>query len=135
VALWLASPATAAVLAVLVLLLVAAVVPLTLVARQDVLSNFGYVAPFLPIAAVGLVIARHRPRNPIGWLLIATAASALLTEDAELYVWLVYRLGRHLPMGPAALLFRTPRPPSRELPPSSPISVSSSSLCASAWRS
>jgi hypothetical protein len=101
---WLASPATATVLAVLVLLLAAAVVPLALVAHQGVLSNVGQVVPFLPIAAVGVVIARHRPRNPIGWLLIAAAASAVLTDDAELYVWLVYGLGHPLPLGPVALL-------------------------------
>jgi hypothetical protein len=101
---WLASPATATALAILVLLLAAAVVPLALVARQGVLSNVGQVAPFLPIAAVGFVIARHRPRNPIGWLLIATAASAVLTDDAELYVRLVYRPGHHLPLGPVAVL-------------------------------
>ena len=101
---WLASPAAVAGLAVLVLLLAAAVVPLALAAHQGVLSNVGQVVPFLPIAAVGLVIARHRPRNPIGWLLIAAAASVVLTDDAELYVWLVYRLGHHLPLGPVALL-------------------------------
>ena len=101
---WLAAPVAAAGLAVLVTLLAAAVVPLALVAHQGVLSNVGQVVPFLPIAAVGLVIARHRPRNPIGWLLIAAAASAVLTDDAELYVWLVYRLGHHLPLGPVALL-------------------------------
>jgi len=100
----LGSPAAVAGLAVLVLLLAAAVVPLALVARQGVLSNLGQVVPFLPIAAVGMVIAWHRPRNPIGWLLIAAAASAVLTDDAQLYVWLVYRLGRHLPLAPVAVL-------------------------------
>jgi hypothetical protein len=88
----------------LVLLLAVAVVPLTLAAHQDMLSNVGQIVTFLPIAAVGFVVARHRPRNPIGWLLIATAASAFVTADAALYVWLVYRLGHHLPLGPAALL-------------------------------
>jgi hypothetical protein len=102
--LWLASPAAVAGLAVLVLLLAVAVVPLALVAHQGVLSNLGQVVPFLPIAAAGLVIARHRPRNPIGWLLIATAVSAVLTDDGQLYVWLVYRLGHQLPLGPAAML-------------------------------
>ena len=101
---WLASPAAVTGLAVLVLLLAAAIVPLALEAHRGVLFNVAQVVPFLPIAAVGLVIARHRPRNPIGWLLIATAASAVLSDDAELYVWLVYRLGHHLPLGPAALL-------------------------------
>jgi putative effector of murein hydrolase LrgA (UPF0299 family) len=83
---WLASPAAVAGLAVLVLLLAVAVVPLALAAHQGVLFNVGRVVPFLPIAAVGLVIARHRPRNPIGWLLIAAVASAVLTDDADLYV-------------------------------------------------
>jgi hypothetical protein len=50
------------------------------------------------------MVAWHRPRNPIGWLLIVTAAGALLTVDGQLYAWLVYRLGHHLPLGPAALL-------------------------------
>jgi hypothetical protein len=31
----------------------------------------------VPFAAVGLVVARHRPRNPIGWLMIALAAGIL----------------------------------------------------------
>jgi len=91
-------------LAVLVLLLAIAAVPLTLAAHQGVLYNVGQVATFLPIAAVGFMVAWHRPRNPIGWLLIVTAAGALLTVDGQLYAWLVYRLGHHLPFGPAALL-------------------------------
>ena len=91
-------------LAVLVLLLAAAVIPLALAARQGVLYNVGQVATFLPIAAVGFMVAWHRPRNPIGWLLIVTAAGALLTVDGQLYAWLVYRLGHQLPFGPAALL-------------------------------
>jgi hypothetical protein len=101
---WLATPATATVLAGLILLLAAAVVPLALAALQGVLPNAGQVVPFLPIAAVGLVIARHRPRNPIGWLLLAAAAGVLLTDAADLYVWLVYRLGHRLPLGPLAVL-------------------------------
>jgi hypothetical protein len=88
----------------LVLLLAIAAVPLTLAAHQGVLYNVGQVATFLPIAAVGFMVAWHRPRNPIGWLLIVTAAGALLTVDGQLYAWLVYRLGHHLPFGPAALL-------------------------------
>ena len=101
---WLVSPAIAAGMAVVVLVLAIAVIPLALVARQGVLYNLGQVVTFLPIAAAGFVVARHQRRNPIGWLLIVTAAGALLTVDAQLYVWLAYRLGHHLPFGPAALL-------------------------------
>lgn len=67
--------------AALVLLLAFATVPLALAARQGGLSDASPVAAFLPIAAVGFVVSWHRPRNPIGWLLIATAAGALLTVD------------------------------------------------------
>jgi hypothetical protein len=100
----LASPATATAVAVVILLLAAALVPLLRIAGQDVLSNVSQDAPFLPVAAVGLVVARHQPRNPIGWLLLATAAGALLSADAAPYAWLVYRRGHHLPFGPVALL-------------------------------
>jgi hypothetical protein len=99
--LWAASAAIG--LAVLVLLLVIAAVPLTVAAHQGVLYNVGQVVTFLPIAAVGFMVAWHRPRNPIGWLLIVTAAGALLTVDGQLYEWVVYRLGHHLPFGPAAV--------------------------------
>jgi len=100
----LASPATAAALAVVVVLLAAALVPLSLLARQNVLSNVGSNAVFLPMAAVGLVVARRQPGNPIGWLLLAAPAGQLLSADAALYTGLVYRFGHRLPLGPVALL-------------------------------
>jgi hypothetical protein len=100
----LASPATAAALAVVVVLLAAALVPLSLLARQNVLSNVGSNAVFLPMAAAGLVVARRQPGNPIGWLLLAAPAGQLLSADAALYTGLVYRFGHRLPLGPVALL-------------------------------
>jgi hypothetical protein len=96
----LACPATAAALA-------AALVPLSLLARQNVLSNVGSNAVFLPMAAVGLVAARRQPGNPIGWLLLAVPAGQLLSADAALYTGLVYRFGHRLPLGPVALLLAT----------------------------
>ena len=103
----LAFPATAAALAVVVVLLAAALVPLSLLARQNVLSNVGSNAVFLPMAAVGLVVARRQPGNPIGWLLLAAPAGQLLSADAALYTGLVYRFGHRLPLGPVALLLAT----------------------------
>jgi hypothetical protein len=87
----------------LVLLLAVAVFPLSALAHQSIASNASQVVIFLPIAAVGLVIARRLPRNPIGWLLLACAAGILLSACAGRYVWLVYRLGHRLPLGPLAL--------------------------------
>ncbi len=87
----------------LVLLLAVAVFPLSALAHQSIASNASQVVIFLPIAAVGLVIARRLPRNPIGWLLLACAAGMLLSACAGRYVWLVYRLGHRLPLGPLAL--------------------------------
>jgi hypothetical protein len=100
----LASPAAATAIAAAILLLTAALVPLSLLARQDVLSNVSQVAPFLPLAAVGWVVARRQPGNPIGWLLLATTAGTVLSADCSPYTWLVYRLGHHLPFGPVVLL-------------------------------
>ena len=88
----------------LVLVLAVAVFPLSALAHQGVAPNARQVVIFLPIAAVGLVIARRLPRNPIGWLLLACTAGMLLNACAGRYVWLVYRLGHRLPLGPLALV-------------------------------
>ncbi len=89
----------------LVLALAVAVVPLSMLAGHDVvtqsLQSYGVV---VPITAVALIIAWRRPGNPIGWLLLLVAVFDLLQIDAPLYALGVYRLGHHLPFGPAALL-------------------------------
>jgi hypothetical protein len=109
---WLASPASASALAVLVVLLAAGVVPLSVMARQNPLATGG--APFLvavSFAAVGLVVAWHRPRNPIGWLMLVLAAGLLFYVDSGLYDVLNYRLGHRLPLGPVVLfLYHVSRP-------------------------
>jgi hypothetical protein len=58
------------------------------------------------IAAVGLVVAGHQPRNPIGWLLAGEALFMLLSVAGGAYASLVYRLGyRDLAFaGPVALM-------------------------------
>jgi hypothetical protein len=89
---------------VLVVLLAAAVIPLNALARQNVLANAALLAISLPMCAVGLIVARRQPGNPIGWLLLVIPASVLLGLDAGPYAWLVYRMGYRLPFGPAAVL-------------------------------
>ena len=100
----LASPAAANALAVLVVLLAAAAIPLDVLARQNVLANAALLAISLPMGTVGLIVARRQPGNPIGWLLLVIPAGVLLGLDAGPYAWLVYRMGYRLPFGPAAVL-------------------------------
>jgi hypothetical protein len=95
---------TARALAALVLLLAAAVIPLSLLARQDVLGNAASLTIGLPMCAVAFLVARRQPGNPIGWLLLGVPVGVLASLDAGPYAVLVYRYGHHLPFGSAALL-------------------------------
>jgi hypothetical protein len=97
-------PTLATILAALVVVLAAALIPLLVLSRQSVSSNADQLAEFLPMAAVGFIVARRQPRNPIGWLLLGTPAVEFLTGDSGSYFVLVYRQGRHLPLGWVALL-------------------------------
>jgi hypothetical protein len=100
----LASPAAASALGVLIVLLAAAVIPLDVLARQGVLANAAQLVVGVPMAAVGLIVARRQPGNPVGWLLLVIPLGILLSLDAGPYAWLVYRMGYDLPFGPAAVL-------------------------------
>jgi hypothetical protein len=81
----------------------AAVIALSILARQP-----GYavqpLAIAVPTAAVGVLVARHQPRNPIGWLLIGIAAGLLLSTGAGAYSLVVYNIHRRLPLGPVYLV-------------------------------
>ena len=101
----LASPVTAAVLAALAVLLAGASVLLYALTHQNVLANGGQnIVLAVIFGSVGLVIARRQPRNPIGWLMLAGPALALLSVDGTLYAELTYRPGYHLPFGVAGIV-------------------------------
>lgn len=55
--------------------------------------NAGLLAITVVIAAVGLVVVRHQPANPIGWLQSGTALFLLVVQNASIYSAYVYRLG------------------------------------------
>ena len=97
-------PATAWALAGLVLLLAVALIPLSLTAGQIPLATGAEIAIAVPFAAVGLVVARHRPRNLIGWLMLGLAVGFMVYADSGLYDVIGYRLGHRLPLGPAVLI-------------------------------
>jgi len=101
----LASPATANALGALVLVLLGATVTLAALIHQLTVLNVatGLTIP-LVYAAVGVVVARHQPRNPVGWILIIFVVLLLIPLDAGYYAVLRYRIGYHgLPLGPAAV--------------------------------
>ena len=59
----------------------------------------------VPGAVVGLVVAWRKPGNPLGWILLGSAAFGVLSEDASFYTVADYRLHHGgLPMGWVALL-------------------------------
>jgi hypothetical protein len=94
--------------AVVNLLLIAAAAPLAVMARQNPLSSAGSsIALAVPCAAVGFVVARRQPRNPLGWFMLAVGAGLVLSNDAGLYAVADYRL-RHgdLPLGWVAVLLQ-----------------------------
>ena len=94
----------ALVLAAVFVLLVAALVPLSLLARQTPVVNGGETVGAIPFGVVGLLIARRQPRNPVGWLLVGIATCLLLSIDCGFYSVISYRLGHHLPLAALALL-------------------------------
>jgi hypothetical protein len=98
-------PGAALGLAGLTVLLAVALVPLSLAARQNPLASGGaYIVIGVSFAAVGLVVAWHRPRNPIGWLMLALGVSYVIQIDTGLYDVLSYQLGHRLPLAPVVLV-------------------------------
>ena len=90
------------------MLLAAAVIPLGVLARQNVRANSALLAISLPMCAVGLIVARRQPGNPIGWLLLVIPAAVLLGLDAGPYAWLVYHMGYRLPLAQRLCCWRIP---------------------------
>jgi hypothetical protein len=98
-----ASPATWVILlGGLAALSLAAMIPLSLWSGQIFNGAIPLVIG-LPCAGVGILVARRQPRNPIGWLFLVIAACLFLSTDGSDYAFLGYRLGHHLPLGPAGL--------------------------------
>jgi hypothetical protein len=97
-----ATSRAAAAFGVMLALAIAAMIPLILMAHQ-VFNALVALVIGVPCAAVGLIVARRLPRNPIGWLFLSIAVCLILGTDGNAYAILRYRLGDHLPGGPAAL--------------------------------
>jgi hypothetical protein len=102
-----ASPLTTTALAVLVVVSQAAGVWLSILAHQG--GDFGYAgitAVTFVFAAVGVVVARREPQNPVGWILVGVGLLfTLSTTGASSYLAVDY--GSHrggLPLGSVAIV-------------------------------
>ncbi|HEY2268459.1 MAG TPA: hypothetical protein VGI96_37995 [Streptosporangiaceae bacterium] len=98
--------ASATALGALVLVLLGTTVTLAALIHQLTILNVatGLTIP-LAYAAVGVFVARHQPRNPVGWILILFVVLLLICLDAGYYAVLRYRLGyQGIPFGPAAVV-------------------------------
>ena len=102
----LASPVTATVLAILALMLLAGALVLSALTGQLSVLGSGPIVPVAVVyAAVGFVVARRQPGNPIGWILITWIVVFLLSGVAGGYAALYYRFGHHgLPLAPVAVV-------------------------------
>jgi len=94
--------------AALIVILLAADVALSLVTHDPWPTDDGVVLVVLAAyGAVGYVIAREQPRNPIGWIFIALTLFACADYVARLYLVLDYRQhGGSLPLGGTVLFWR-----------------------------
>ena len=110
----LVSPATAAALGVLSLLSAVLLVVLEFLVpgvvspptgTASVVTGVMWFVFGVTFTAVGVVVARREPRNPMGWLLIGAALAIQVGSDAPAYAYYDYKTHHGaLPLGPLAVL-------------------------------
>ena len=98
---WPDSRLAAIALAVLAVLILGGSQILYALTHQNLAENGGQdVIIFASFVTVGLIIAWHRPGNPIGWIILAGVDFQGLAIAGSVYVTLARRPGYHLPVGP-----------------------------------
>jgi hypothetical protein len=100
-----ARPGAALAVGVIIVILIAAAAAVAAVTGQLTLASAAEVLLYLAFGLVGLVVAWHQPRNPMGWVLLGVTFFFGLEVAAGTYSVLDYRLhGGRLPLGWLAVL-------------------------------
>jgi len=101
-----ATPATALALGALIVVMLAGLgVAGPAEHRGLQLSRLGEIVLFLGFGLVGVIVAWHQPRNPMGWVLIGVTFFLVLSSLSSAYAYVDYRLhGGRLPLGWLAVL-------------------------------
>ena len=119
----------------LTVLLASALAPLAVAGHENPATTAPEtLAVTLPFAAVGLLIARRQPRNPVGWLMLCFAVGFLLSIDAGSYDLADYRFGAGLPLGPVSLLLYVLWEPALVLGPLAVLLFPDGRLPSARWR-
>jgi hypothetical protein len=104
---WQALPTVASLVGALLLVLMAISAPLEHAARQSMVGGLAGAPLVLACAGVGVVVARRKPRNLMGWILLGIGIGFVLESEASNYLIADYRLhGGSWPLGSVALLLQ-----------------------------
>ena len=94
--------AWAMVLGIAAVLSFAAAIPLSVLSHQVINGVIAAVIG-VPSAAIGMLVIRRHPDNPLGWLFLVSAVCQFVGTDGGGYALLAYHFGHHLPLAPVAL--------------------------------
>ena len=101
-----ATPATALAVGVLIVVMLAGLCVVGPAEHRGLqLSRVGEIVLFLGFGLVGVIVAWHQPRNPMGWVLFGVTFFLVLSALGNGYAYVDYRLhGGRLPLGWLAVL-------------------------------
>jgi len=100
-----ATPGAALAVGILIVVMLVCLAVISRITHQFTVSGLDQVALLLSFPVVGVIVAWHQPRNPMGWVLLGVTFFFILDDLAGSYATLDYRLhGGRLPLGWLAVL-------------------------------